>query len=144
MRAGGVRLGGPHPVPLTGGYVTHILSGQVGPPVRAIQTMKRLDRRPHVGRFLWYALLMAIRFTASASKHRIPDTDALHAMVNAEASAQIEGQPGEETRVFVGHPHPQTDRYIEVIVSQRGDDFVVFHVMPLSDLYRDLLQGRDP
>lgn len=50
---------------------------------------------------------------------------------------------GQTTRVFVGHPHPQTDDYIEVIVAQREADFVVFHVMPLSDLYRHLLQGRE-
>lgn len=86
---------------------------------------------------------MAIRFTASADKHRIPQADAVHAIVNAEASAVIDGSQREEARVFVGHPHSQTDRYIEVIVSQRGEDFVVFHVMPLSDLYRDLLQRRE-
>lgn len=90
-----------------------------------------------------YSLLFGDQVTASASKHRIPNTDAIHAMVNTEASAPIEGREGEVTRVFVGHPHSQTDRYIEVIVSQRGEDFVVFHVMPLSDLYRDLLQGRE-
>lgn len=52
----------------------------------------------------------------------------------------VEGRPGEVTRVFVGHPHPQTDRYIEVIAAQHGNDFVIFHVMPLSDLYRHLLR----
>lgn len=92
---------------------------------------------------MWYALCVAMKFTDSAGKHRIPQADAIHAVVNAEASAVIEGRQGEEARVFVGHPHPQTDRYIEMIVSQRGPDFVVFHVMPLSDLYRHLLQGRE-
>ena len=55
----------------------------------------------------------------------------------------IEGRPGEVTRVFVGHPHPGTDRYIEVMVAQRGVDFVIFHAMPLSDLYRHLTPGRE-
>lgn len=51
--------------------------------------------------------------------------DAIHAVLNAHAIADVPGRPGEATKVFVGHPHPQTDRYLEV--------------MELSDLYRDLL-----
>lgn len=85
---------------------------------------------------------MAILYTDSASKHGIPNEDALYAMLNAEASEIVPGYPGETTRVFVGPPHPQTERYIEVLATQRGDDVVVFHVMPLSDLYRHLLRRK--
>ena len=88
----------------------------------------------------WYILIVAIQYTDSASKHGISNADALHAMINAEATEVVSGYPGETTRVFVGHPHPQTDRYIEVIATRRGEDFIIFHVMPLSDLYRHLLR----
>ncbi|WP_164860200.1 hypothetical protein [Rathayibacter iranicus] len=42
--------------------------------------------------------------------------------------------------VYVGHPHPQTDRYIEVIAAMRPPrTLTIFHVMELSELYRHLL-----
>lgn len=69
-----------------------------------------------------------------------PRKDALYAMTNADASAEIEGRPGERTFVYGGHPHGQTHRYLEVIAAQRAPrDVVIFHVMELSDLYRHLL-----
>ena|GEM_PF-4835764 len=46
---------------------------------------------------------------------------------------------GWTTTVYVGHPHGQTDRYIEVIMATRPPrEALVFHVMELSDLYRHL------
>ncbi|MGZ0069846.1 hypothetical protein [Microbacterium arborescens] len=88
---------------------------------------------------------MAIDYTRSADKHGIPREDALYAMLHAEASAEVDGEPGEVTMVYVGHPHGQTDRYIEVIAAHRPPrTIVIFHVMPLSDLYRDLIdEGKN-
>lgn len=61
-------------------------------------------------------------------------------MTHAEAVAELDGHPGETTIVYIGHPHAQTDRYIEVIAAHRKPRTVkIFHVMPLSDLYRHLL-----
>lgn len=83
---------------------------------------------------------MGVEWTPSADKHRIPRSDALYAMTHAEASAEVEGRPGEVTVVYVGHPHAQTDRYLEVIAAHRPPrDLVIFHVMELTDLYRHLL-----
>lgn len=60
--------------------------------------------------------------------------------MRAEASAEIEGKTGEITMVYVGHPHGQTDRFIEVFAAhQLPRTIVIFHSMPLSDLYRHLL-----
>lgn len=43
--------------------------------------------------------------------------------------------------VYVGHPHPQTDEYIEVIAAHRPPrTIIIFHSMPLTDIYRDLLK----
>lgn len=89
---------------------------------------------------MWYYLYMAVQWTSSAAKHGISRDDALYAMTHAEASAELDGHPGEVTMVYVGHPHAQTTRYIEVIAAHRQPrDVVIFHVMELSDLYRDLL-----
>lgn len=90
-----------------------------------------------------YSFFMGVQFTGSADKHRVPREDALYAMLHAEASAEIDGLPGEVTKVYVGHPHGQTDDYIEVIAAHRPPrTIVIFHVMPLSDLFRDLLEGK--
>lgn len=83
---------------------------------------------------------MGVEFTDSADKHGIPRADSLHAMIHADASAELEGLPGETTIVYIGHPHGQTDHYIEVIAGHRPPrDVWIFHSMPLSDLYRYLL-----
>lgn len=82
---------------------------------------------------------MAIIFTRSASRHGIPNEDAVHAMTHAEGREE-DSSGATLAIVFVGHPHPQTDRYIEVIATMRRSDIVVFHVMDLSDLYRHLVE----
>lgn len=83
---------------------------------------------------------MGVEFAPSADKHGIPRADTLYAMLHAEGEAELEGQPGEVTIVYVGHPHAQTDRYIEVIAAHRPPRVVwIFHSMPLSDLFRELL-----
>ncbi|SNU02816.1 hypothetical protein SAMN06298212_1713 [Ruaniaceae bacterium KH17] len=84
---------------------------------------------------------MGVQFTSSADKHGIPRQDSLYAIMHAEASAEVEGNPDETTMVYVGHPHGQTDSYIEVIAAHRPPrTIVIFHAMPLSDLFRYLLQ----
>ena len=93
------------------------------------------------GLILWYTFLVEIVFTESAGRHGFTREDAIHAITNAVGSGEIEGHGGEETHAFVGRPHPQADRYIEVLVgkSARGD-LRIFHVMELSDLYRYLVE----
>lgn len=83
---------------------------------------------------------MGVQFTDSADKHGIPREDSLYAIMHAEASAEVDGDPAETTMVYVGHPHGQTDRYIEVIAANHPPrTIVIFHSMPLSDLFRHLL-----
>ncbi|WP_336653526.1 MULTISPECIES: hypothetical protein [unclassified Leucobacter] len=83
---------------------------------------------------------MGVEFTRSADKHGIPREDSLYAIMHAAVSAELDGEPGETTMVYVGHPHGQTDRYIEVIAAHRPPrTIVIFHSMPLSDLFRPLL-----
>ena len=89
-------------------------------------------------------LSVAITWTSSADKHSIPREDAVYAIAHAESQTHIEGYRGEVAVLYIGHPHPQTHRYIEVIatlVPPRG--VVIFHVMDLSDTYRYLLAQED-
>lgn len=85
---------------------------------------------------------MAVEFTRSASKHGISPEDAIYAIANAEASAPIKGRDGnKDATVFVGHPHAQTDRYIEVIVEITPPrNLKIFHVMELTDKFRHLIR----
>lgn len=83
---------------------------------------------------------MGVEWARSADKHGIPHEDALYAMMHAEVSAEVDGEPGEQVIVYVGHPHGQTDRYLEVIAAHRPPrTIVIFHVMPLTDIFRYLL-----
>lgn len=89
---------------------------------------------------MWYSFAMAIRWADSAAKHGISREDALYAMTHAEKVAELDGQPGEKVMVYLGHPHGQTDRYLEVIAAHRKPrDVFVFHVMELTDVFRYLL-----
>lgn len=81
---------------------------------------------------------VAVTWTESSPKHGIPREEVLWVIEHASGSEEVEGRPGWTTRVWVGHPHGQTDRYIEVVAAARGSEFVIFHAMPLSDIYRHL------
>lgn len=96
-----------------------------------------------MARLLWYYFSVAIEWADSADRHGIPREDALYAMSNAVASQQVEGLPGEVTVVYVGHPHGQTERWIEVIAAHRPPRTItIFHVMDLGSLYRHLIEGE--
>jgi hypothetical protein len=82
-----------------------------------------------------------VEWEPSADRHGIPHGDAVFAVQHAVGAAEIQGRPGEETRVFVGHPHGQTEEFIEVIIAiQPPGTIRFFHVMGLSDKFRYLAQ----
>lgn len=93
-----------------------------------------------------YTLGVAVEFLSSADKHGIPREDAVYAMMHHQKSAVIVGRPEEETVVYVGHPHGQTERFIEVIAAHRPPrTIVIFHAMPLTDMFRHLIyEGEQP
>jgi hypothetical protein len=83
---------------------------------------------------------MGINWTDSAGKHKIPQEDVLFAVANYMGFEQIVGFPGQVTRMYVGHPHGQTDRYIEVgLATWPPDNVMIFHAMSLTDRYRHLI-----
>lgn len=60
------------------------------------------------------------------------------------ARVEVDGMPGRdghgEWTLWIGHPHAQTDRYLEVgaeKIPPRG--LYIFHSIDLTDLYRYLL-----
>lgn len=87
-----------------------------------------------------------MEWSRSADKHGITREGALCAMMQAEVTAEIEGEPGDQTIVYIGHPHGQAERYLEVIAAhQPPRTVVVFHVMDLTDQFRYLLhEGEAP
>ncbi len=98
----------------------------------------------YCSRLLCYNISMGVEFTTSAEKHGVSREDALYALLNYVNKAEIVGEQGEKTIVYVGHPHAQTDRYIEVIAAHRVPrTIVIFHAMPLTDLFRYLLHEGD-
>ncbi|WP_201276641.1 hypothetical protein [Marisediminicola senii] len=87
---------------------------------------------------------MGVEWTRSADKHDVPREDALYVMMHFQVSAEVEGEPGETTIVYVGHPHGQTERYLEVIAAHRAPrTIIIFDVMPLTDAFRHLLSKGD-
>ncbi len=66
----------------------------------------------------------------------------MYAIGNAVGAEEIDGYPGELTTMYVGRPHAQSNRYLEVGVAVTAADVKIFHAMELSDLYRHLLEER--
>jgi len=90
---------------------------------------------------------MEVRWSGSAEKHGVIRPQVWFVIENPEASLEIEGKPGEVTRVFVGHPNEvdlgDADR-LEVIVAMKpGLYFEIFHVNRLTDKFRYLVTEED-
>lgn len=88
---------------------------------------------------LCYSFEMALEFAPSADRHGISREDAVYAIIHA-VGRELIGREGQRLKVaYVGHPHAQTDRYIEVVVMEwEPRNVTVFHVMDLSDNFRHL------
>lgn len=88
---------------------------------------------------------MGFGFTASADKHGVPHADAAYAVLHhADYDVLKPRRPGERSFMFVGLPHPQALRYLEVGVTVDGHGTrTVFHAMEVTDLYRHLIPSAD-
>lgn len=76
-----------------------------------------------------------VEFTQSAARHGISKADAYWAMTHPLSVDEIEGEPGDKTIAFTGHPHAQTDRVIEVFAALKPwRHVVIFHAMDRPDL----------
>ncbi|ARD41304.1 hypothetical protein [Actinomyces gaoshouyii] len=88
---------------------------------------------------------MGFEFTTSADKHGISRVDAEYAVVHNVGYIEITARRrGTRSFMFVGLPHPHAMRYLEVGVSVDGRGTrIIFHVMEVTDLYRDLIPPTD-
>lgn len=76
-----------------------------------------------------YNYCMVINFTESAARHGISEEDALYAATHAVEKKPIIDRRGNKAILFIGPPHGQTNRLIEVIASFDGKDFLIYHAM---------------
>lgn len=93
----------------------------------------------------YYHNAVTFEFTDSAGKHGVPHLDAEHAVLHhVDYEILKPRHPGEQSFMFVGLPHPQALRYLEVgvAVDSRGRR-IIFHAMEVTDLYRHLVPPTD-
>lgn len=83
-----------------------------------------------------------VDFTPSAGRHGITKREAMHAMATAAVDVDLPGRDGHrEATLFIGHPHPQTDRWLEVLAELRPPrGIIIFHAMELTDKFRHFLE----
>lgn len=89
----------------------------------------------------WHNRGVAPIWEPSAAKHKIPQADAIHAMLHPTYVAHFGDEAVEEGQItlFIGHPHGQTKREIEVLVHEfpeTGKTARIFHVMDLGPKFR--------
>ena len=83
---------------------------------------------------------MAIYYTDSADKHRIPHEHIEHTIYHPINKQQVEGRPNDVTFMFVGKAHDLSREFLEVGVAMRPSGRLeVFHAMHLTDNWRWLL-----
>jgi hypothetical protein len=92
-----------------------------------------------------YANSVGVEWAAGADRFGNPHGDALYAIQHAVLVSDRVTSAPEFTefprRVFIGPPHGQSGRLLEVLVEVRpGGLFVIYHVMQLSAKYRALLE----
>ena len=83
---------------------------------------------------------MAPRWTESSGKHGVPRPDIAYAIAQASYTRLLPGQSIDDGQVwlYIGHPHAQTDREVEVLVNVYGDgrEARIFHAMELGPKFR--------
>ena len=84
---------------------------------------------------------MTPRWTGSTDRHGVPRGEQIHAMLHPTYVAELVDEQPETGHItlFIGHPHPQTDREVEILVHEfpdTGEEAVIFHAIPLGPKFR--------
>ena len=84
---------------------------------------------------------MVPRWTDSTNKHGVPRGDQIHALLHPTYVAELVDERPQLGRImlFIGPPHPQTDREVEILVHEfpsTGEEALIFHAMQLGPKYR--------
>ena len=93
----------------------------------------------------YYHNAVRFEFADSADKHGIPRHDAEYAVMHhVDYEILQPRRTGEQSFMFVGLPHPQALRHLEVGVAVNGHGRrTVFRAMEVTDLYRHLIPRTD-
>ena len=87
---------------------------------------------------------MAPRWTNSSDKHKIPRADQVYAIAHANYKDRLDSEKLDDGEVwlYIGNPHAQTEREVEVLVNVYPDDreAVIFHAMELGPKFRKYRQ----
>ncbi|WP_104081111.1 hypothetical protein [Cryobacterium sp. Y11] len=80
---------------------------------------------------------MASKFLDSSEKHGIPRQDIVYAILHANYVRVLEHERVNKGRIklYIGHPHGQTDREIEILVHEfpeSGEEALILHVDNLA------------
>jgi hypothetical protein len=83
---------------------------------------------------------MAPVWRDSAFKHGVPREDQVYALLHPNYTAVLPESPARGRIVlFIGHPHAQTGREVEILVHEypaTGEQAEIFHVMELGPQFR--------
>ena len=80
-----------------------------------------------------------VNLTQSAYKHGFSIEEAIHVIGHPVRAHCLGPSPRGERWVWLGYPHPGSDRPVEVIEELIPPRTIeVFHVSDLTDIYRDL------
>ncbi len=83
---------------------------------------------------------MVPRWSDSTNKHGVPRGDQIHVLLHPTYVAELRESPAAgRIMLFIGHPHSQTDREVEILVHEfpeTGQEALIFHAMQLGPKYR--------
>jgi len=79
------------------------------------------------------------RWESSSEKHGVPQHDQVYAILHATYIANLgPNDDGGEIRLYIGPEHSQTERELEILISQftDGREASIFHAMRLGPKFR--------
>jgi hypothetical protein len=86
---------------------------------------------------------MTPRWAHSSQEHGVPREEQVHVLLHATYTRELRVSDPDRERItlYIGHPHAQTDREVEILVRSfpgTAREALVFHAMPLGPKYRRL------
>lgn len=85
---------------------------------------------------------MVPKWLESSRKHGVPKGDQIFAILNANFTAELDGEAlVGRIMLYISPAHAQTDRELEILVHEypeTGQEAVIFHAMELGPKFRRL------
>lgn len=88
---------------------------------------------------------MTPKWEPSSDKHGVPRGDQIFAILNAtfvQRLVEVDDRRGGVVQLFIGPPHGQTSRELEILVREYPDgrEAIIFHAMELGPKFRQYRQ----